>query len=526
MNKMRGMGMAIAFMVLASILPIAAGRAGFGPISTWTIEGLRFVKDWVSCIDIIKLPSGVYRMYYTGSNISPLYPTLIQYAESPDGLIWEYKRPISINSSLPYPWWESSETMILPDGTFRMYLCYGYGHYAVSRQIYIASSTDGINWTLNSTPIIPLGPPGSPDDDGVTGPNFVDLGNGTYRMYYHAYDGANYRILSAFSTDGLNWTKDSGIRIDIGGLYDSSNVYTPRVLKLADGSFLMLYTGWGGTPKTSRILSAVSADGILWTKEDGVRIDPAELPGGLAAYPYGIHTGDIHPIDGLSRMYFSADQAPRNVYWGRVQAYSAVGTIESSPPVNNAPVAICQNVTVSADSSCSSQASVDNGSYDPDGDPLTITQTPAGPYPLGSTAVTLTVADDKGASSQCTATVTVVDETPPEIRLNFIDPVFPAVLWPPNHKMVEVTLNYTVTENCGPVTCTVAITSNEPAVSREKGDLSPDWEIVDSHHLRLRAERLGTGSGRIYTITVTCTDQAGNSATASVQVQVPHDVGK
>jgi hypothetical protein len=58
---------------------------------------------------------------------------------------------------------------------------------------------------------------------------------------------------------------------------------------------------------------------------------------------------------------------------------------------------------------------VDNGSYDPDGDPIDLTQDPPAPYPLGDTFVTLTVTDDKGASDSCTATVTVVDTTPPAV---------------------------------------------------------------------------------------------------------------
>jgi hypothetical protein len=82
---------------------------------------------------------------------------------------------------------------------------------------------------------------------------------------------------------------------------------------------------------------------------------------------------------------------------------------------NQAPVALCQDVTVAAGADCTADASVDNGSYDPDGDPITLTQSPSGPYSLGMTEVTLTVTDDQGASASCTATVTVVDTTPPQI---------------------------------------------------------------------------------------------------------------
>ncbi|MFH1648471.1 MAG: peptidoglycan DD-metalloendopeptidase family protein [Patescibacteria group bacterium] len=90
-----------------------------------------------------------------------------------------------------------------------------------------------------------------------------------------------------------------------------------------------------------------------------------------------------------------------------------VGVQSNLPPVNQPPVAICKDITVSADSGCIGTASIDNGSYDPDGDPITITQNPPGPYSLGLTVVTLTVTDSLRASSSCTGTVTVIDNTPP-----------------------------------------------------------------------------------------------------------------
>jgi hypothetical protein len=91
----------------------------------------------------------------------------------------------------------------------------------------------------------------------------------------------------------------------------------------------------------------------------------------------------------------------------------------------------------------------------------------------------------------------------------------PDVLWPPNDKFVDVTINYTETSPC-PATCSLSVTSNEPG---------PDeWIIVDAHHVQLLAERLGSGTGRIYTITITCTNAAGTT-TQSVTVLVPHDQG-
>jgi hypothetical protein len=79
-------------------------------------------------------------------------------------------------------------------------------------------------------------------------------------------------------------------------------------------------------------------------------------------------------------------------------------------PPNKAPIAIARNVTmIAASKGGTAAADVDNGSYDPDGDPVTLTQAPPGPYAVGKTSVTLTAKDSRGATAQATATVTVLN---------------------------------------------------------------------------------------------------------------------
>lgn len=83
--------------------------------------------------------------------------------------------------------------------------------------------------------------------------------------------------------------------------------------------------------------------------------------------------------------------------------------------VNAPPDAICTDVLVAADASCSGGGSIDNGSYDPNGDPFACVQAPPGPYPLGDNPATLTCTDSYGTSDSCAATVKVVDVTAPSI---------------------------------------------------------------------------------------------------------------
>ena len=191
---------------------------------------------------------------------------------------------------------------------------------------------------------------------------------------------------------------------------------------------------------------------------------------------------------------------------------------------NQPPEAICQDVTVSTEPGlCMADASVDDGSFDPDGDDITLDQEPEGPYDLGDTDVTLTVTDDKGASGTCDATVTVVDEEAPVISSVTASP---NKLWPPNHKMVPVTVAVDATDNCDFACQIISVASNEPVNGLGDGNTTPDWVITGDLTVNLRAERSGTGSGRIYTITVECSDSSGNSSTDTATVTVPHDKGK
>lgn len=113
-----------------------------------------------------------------------------------------------------------------------------------------------------------------------------------------------------------------------------------------------------------------------------------------------------------------------------------------------------------------------------------------------------------------------VSNPPPRIDNPSVDT---AILWPPNHTMRDVRVLYDAADTCGPVTAMLHVSSNEAVNGLGDGDTAPDWEVVNDHHVRLRAERSGTGAGRVYTITVTATDVGGHRSSREVTVTVPHD---
>ena len=101
----------------------------------------------------------------------------------------------------------------------------------------------------------------------------------------------------------------------------------------------------------------------------------------------------------------------------------------------------------------------------------------------------------------------------------------PRELWPANHRLVTVTIGIEASDDSGVVpVCRIAgVASSEPVNGQGDGDTSPDWLITGDLTVKLRAERSGRGSGRVYSVAIRCTDAAGNATTAAASVLVPHD---
>jgi hypothetical protein len=200
--------------------------------------------------------------------------------------------------------------------------------------------------------------------------------------------------------------------------------------------------------------------------------------------------------------------------------------------VNEPPVADAgPDQTVECTSPDGATTTLDGtGSFDPDSDPIVeyvwtgsfgtaFGPMPTVPFPFGTETVSLVVYDDAGAVSEPdTMQVTVQDTVAPEMALT----TRPAVLWPPNGKMVPVRIEPDAMDACdaAPVCMITEVSSSEGRMIR------PDWQVKDHLSLELRAERKGKGSGRTYSIGVECRDRAGNRSMDTTQVLVPHDRSK
>jgi len=158
---------------------------------------------------------------------------------------------------------------------------------------------------------------------------------------------------------------------------------------------------------------------------------------------------------------------------------SCTATVTVTDPgsyCNQPPVAVCKPLTVSANTNCQGVAAAidfNNGSSDPNGDALTYSVLPAGPYAKGVTNVVLTVTDSKGASSTCSTTITVIDDLAP-------------IVTAPSNVTVNTDAGLCIATNVSlgaPVVsdnCTGWTVTNNAPTQFEKGVTNVTWTVTDA----------------------------------------------
>ena len=145
---------------------------------------------------------------------------------------------------------------------------------------------------------------------------------------------------------------------------------------------------------------------------------------------------------------------------------------------------------------------------------------------IGSHQIILTVNDGFNNPASFETTANVVDTQHPTLAPSSNT----AILWPPNHKMIDVTIYSNAWDNSGlPITLSAEVSSSEDPDKDGDGHTIPDFTkpVIDQNTgiitLQLRSERSGKGKGRIYTITITAKDSSDNTSTANVEIKAPRN---
>ncbi|MBK8312397.1 MAG: hypothetical protein IPL04_17305 [Chitinophagaceae bacterium] len=128
-------------------------------------------------------------------------------------------------------------------------------------------------------------------------------------------------------------------------------------------------------------------------------------------------------------------------------------------------------------------------------------------FRLGTHSIIMTTA----SGQKCSFSVIVTDNEPPVLSPLTLSR---RSLWPASNKMKKTKVRFSTSDNGGLVTTAIAVNSNAT-------DGIKDWEMIETTgELRLRSSRLPDGSPRIYTITVTATDESGNKTKRSTSIAV------
>ncbi len=264
----------------------------------------------------------------------------------------------------------------------------------------------------------------------------------------------------------------------------------------------------------------------------GTRLGIVDVPFLVGGERFGFQLSFTVP-EGTTQVFVVADED--GIYPESDEANNIASFLMPIPcATNQLPAALCQDVTVVADASCQASASIDRGSHDPDGFPggLSVAQSPAGPFPLGTTPVQLHVTDG-AASSTCSAAVKVVDLSAPEPGHRR------GLVIPPSAGSDYVLVSLAdcalpATDNCGgeldmgQAGTITRVTSDEgdDALSLLRLLACDDIKInPDRKSALIRAESALLGNGRVYTFTYSVRDAAGNASTGTCDVRVPALLG-
>ena len=360
----------------------------------------------------------------------------------------------------------------------------------------------------------------------------------------------------ACSGGGVSWGGSTGINVFVNntiadnvataswpGMYvsgfDSRNELHNNIITASSGPAFYCQNA---ASLTSPVLKSNDIFSALGPSYGGTCADRTGLDGNVSADPKFLDAaaGDYRVFQSSPAVDAGNDAAPHlpatdvaghpRVADGDADgaAHVDIGALEY---VNLAPVVEAgADRVVPAGANCTAALTLTATGSDPDGGQVSFTWTGSfgtvsGPslpltLPVGTHVVTLTAKDADGGQASDTVVVTVVDATPPQIGAISASP---SEIPRTNHDMVPVVVSVSAGDGCGgAVACRiVSVTSNEPVQGTGGGDKAPDWEITGDLTLNLRAERSPRGSGRIYTISVECTDASGNTATSTVTVTIP-----
>nr|MBA3515023.1 carboxypeptidase regulatory-like domain-containing protein [Pyrinomonadaceae bacterium] len=142
----------------------------------------------------------------------------------------------------------------------------------------------------------------------------------------------------------------------------------------------------------------------------------------------------------------------------------------------------------------------------------------------GTTTILYRSTDRSGNAETAESITLNVDTIAPAITLT----AMPSQIWPPNGRTVNVLINGTGTDSVSGLASVSYVVTDEYGLplgipARALSGTSSEW----TETLGVEARRNGSDTdGRLYIVVATITDLAGNTASVSTTIVVPHDRGR
>ena len=291
-------GMAIVLLTLTNLL---WWQRPFFPydciLSASSLDGLHWVRDGGVRVDVggrhrsnqVYYPDVVacavgWRMYYRAGGDQ----SIIASATSAEGLDWQGEAGIRLGLGQRFGRLGGSDAIAGSEGACIYFAGLEDGQWG----IYRSESVDGLNWEEGALCLR-----GAGELPHLKDPAIIAY-NGSYRLYFTRFSSVETRIGTSTSFDGRSWSPIEQCQGCEGPA--TRHVRTPNVVALDDGRWRMYFAETPGVSALeSSIVSAVSLDGLLWSREEGVRLAP-----GGANDPHGVFCPDVIHEGGEWKMYY------------------------------------------------------------------------------------------------------------------------------------------------------------------------------------------------------------------------------
>ncbi|MHC4442646.1 MAG: hypothetical protein ACYTF1_06575 [Planctomycetota bacterium] len=347
------MNLLLVLAVLLSAPPVkmqpTSAPAGANDLALKPAEGLKFVQESgvriahpgfdtpnePDCQVFREKGKVVYRLWWTTRR----YDAQVELNEtrwsshvsiSTDGLKFRYERGPEFRSGR-FTNRTDRDLIRLSNGRWRAYTLIGGGAPWYCIDSYLGSRA-AAEWKWEPGKRIDSGKPGDMDHTAARAPEAVCLPDGRTRVYYIGWNGPSgpyskqrepghrWRILSAVLKDGLRFSREPGIRMDVIGDAEPPHgpivMAKPQVVRLSDGRWRMYFAALPGSEEgpyeAGFLFSAVSKHGLNWHREPGIRLKDADGKPIHAKYP-----SIVRKLDGRLRMYYDGHGGIRSAVAAR-----------------------------------------------------------------------------------------------------------------------------------------------------------------------------------------------------------------